>query len=54
VIRNLDLVMETGEIGRPYVYVLPAVPVKDGVLDLEFTGEKPILNALVVISADAP
>ena len=52
VITGLDPVRVAGGVGRPYVHVEPAVPVKDGVLDVEFFGDRPLLSAISVIEVE--
>lgn len=48
VLNDLDPVRATGAPGIPLVHVEPNVPVKDGVLDIEFYGDRPILSALAI------
>ncbi len=48
VIRGLDLSRLAG-LGKPWMYTEKSVPVKDGTLNLTFTGDKPLINGLAVI-----
>ena len=49
VLNDLDPVRVTGAPGVPFVHVEPSVPVKDGVLDIEFFGDRPVLCAVAII-----
>lgn len=48
VLLRFDPVKVTGGIGRAYVHSIPSVTVKDGTLDIDFMGTRPILNGLMI------